>query len=109
MAYDEQLATRVGEVLPDPSLVAERKMFGGLAFLVRGNMSCGIIGDRLMVRVSRDSHEAALAQPHVRAMDFTGKPMRGFVYVEPAGIATAADLLEWVHGGVAFAASLPSK
>lgn len=109
MAYDEQLATRVREVLPDPSLVTERKMFGGLAFIVRGNMSCGIIGDRLMIRVDRDSYEAVLARPHVRAVDFTGKPMRGFVYVDPAGIATAGDLLEWVHRGVAFATSLPSK
>lgn len=108
MAYDERLASRVRAVLAEYD-ISERKMFGGLAFLLDGNMCCGIIGDRLMVRVGPNAYETALARPHCAPMDFNGKPMRGMVYVEPAGLTSKASLSRWVRDGVAFASSLAAK
>lgn len=84
-------------------------MFGGLAFLVSGHMGCGILGDRLMIRVPPQEHEQVLSEPHVKVMDFTGRPMRGFIYVEPAGFEAEAALAQWVRRGAAFASSLPPK
>lgn len=109
MAYDEGLAQRIRETLAGRQDVVEKKMFGGLAFMVGGNMSVGVVDDELMVRVGKDGHDDALAQPHARPMDFTGKPMKGFVYVSAQGIAEDDDLAGWVERGVAFAASLPAK
>jgi TfoX/Sxy family transcriptional regulator of competence genes len=109
MAYSEELATRVRAAFPAETQVQERKMFGGLAFLLGGHMGCGILGDRLMVRVPPQEHEQTLSEPHVKVMDFTGKPMRGFIYVEPAGIESEAALAQWVRRGAAFASSLPPK
>lgn len=109
MAYDEVLATRVREALEPTAEVTERKMFGGLAFMVAGNMCCGVVGEELMVRVGPEAWEAALAAPHTREMDFTGRSMRGMVYVAPAGLVSDPDLEAWVGRGVAFAASLPKK
>lgn len=109
MAYDESLAERVRTALEDEPEVTERKMFGGLAFMLGGNMCCGIIGNELMVRVGPDAYDDALALPHAREMDFTGRPMRGIVYVAAPGIATDPDLDAWVARGVAFAGSLPRK
>jgi TfoX/Sxy family transcriptional regulator of competence genes len=103
MAYDEALASRVRAILRGQEDVTERKMFGGLAFMVRGRMACGIVHDDLMVRVGPDAHDEALAQPHTRPMDFTGRPSRGMVYVAPAGLASEADLSRWVERGVAAA------
>lgn len=109
MAYDEGLAQRVREVLEDRADVTEKKMFGGLAFLIGGNMCTGIVGDELMVRVGPDAHAEALARPEAREMDFTGRSMKGFVYVGCDGIEDDAELAAWVARGVAFAASLPAK
>jgi hypothetical protein len=109
MAYDEGLAQRVREVMPRDLDVKEKKMFGGLTFMVEGHMSCGIVGDRLMVRLPRDAHDAALAQRHVHPMDFTGRPMRGFVYIDAVGVADDAVLAEWVGRGVDYARQLPPK
>lgn len=109
MAYDEALGERVRAALEDEAGVTERKMFGGLAFMLHGNMCCGVIGDELMVRVGPDAWEAALALPHAREMDFTGRSMKGMVYVGTAGIASDADLDAWVGRGIAFAGSLPRK
>ena len=109
MAYDESVAARVRVTLGKSGVIAERKMFGGIAFMVRGNMCCGVIGDRLMVRVGPDGYRGALSRPHAEPMDFTGRPMKGFVYVEPAGFASAGDLKEWISRGLEFARSLPSK
>lgn len=103
MAYDEGLANRIRTALGSRDDVAERKMFGGIAFMVAGRMACGVIHDDLMVRVGADRHEAALAEPHTRPMDFTGRPMRGMVYVEPAGVASDADLARWVERAVTVA------
>ncbi len=109
MAYDEALAERVRMALEDEAGVTERKMFGGLAFMLHGNMCCGIIGDELMVRVGPDAWESSLALPHAREMDFTGRSMRGLVYVGIDGIASDADLDGWIACGIAFAGSLPRK
>ena len=109
MAYDEGLARRVSEALAGLDGVVERKMFGGLAFMLDGNMAAGILGDRLMVRVGADAYEEALSEPHCGPMDFTGRPMRGFVVVEAEGIASENGLRDWVARGVGFASSLPPK
>ena len=109
MAYDEALAERIRLALAGQDAVTERKMFGGIAFMVGGNMACGVIRDDLMVRVGPDAHDAAIAEPHVRPMDFGHRPMRGMVYVEPAGVRSDKDLARWVDAGAAMAASLPAK
>ena len=107
MAYDEALAERIRSVLADRDDVTEQKMFGGIAFMIGGRMAVGVVHDDLMVRVGPDAHDAAIARPHVRPMDFTGRPMRGFVYVAPAGVADDRRLTQWVEVGAAFAASQP--
>jgi TfoX/Sxy family transcriptional regulator of competence genes len=109
MAYDEGLAQRVREILEDQRGISEKKMFGGLAFLLRGNMCCGVVTGDLMVRVGPDAYEDALAQRHAREMDFTGRPLKGMVYVSSRGIEDDEDLDGWVTRGVAFAGSLPAK
>jgi hypothetical protein len=87
----------------------EKKMFGGIAFMIGGNMAVGVNKDHLMVRVGPDHHEDAVSQPHARVVDFTGKPMRGWITVEPPGYASDDDLVGWVQRGVDFASSLPPK
>ncbi len=109
MAYDDGVAQRVRESLPRQSNVVEKKMFGGLAFMVRGNMCCGVIGEELMVRVGPEGHETALTQPHTRKMDFTGKPLKGFVYVGSDGFESDEDIQAWVDRALEFVLSLPAK
>ena len=109
MAYDENLAGRVRAALADHHEVVEKKMFGGLAFMLNGNMCCGIVRDELMVRVGPEQHAAALDMPHARIMDFTGRPMKNMIMVAPPGFASDAELDAWVGRGVAFAGSLPPK
>lgn len=109
MPYDEKLAQRVRKALSKRESVVERKMFGGLAFMLSGNMCCGVVGDDLMVRVGPDAYDKALSEPHARPMDFTGRPMKGMVYVGPAGHEGAAAMRGWVKRGADFASSLPAK
>jgi len=109
MAFSEDLQKRVLKVLPDGHNLQQKKMFGGWALLLNGNMCLGIIGDRLMVRVGPDSWQQDLEQPHVKPMDFTGRSMIGYVFVEPSGISTLPQLEEWVNKGIRFAAGLPPK
>lgn len=109
MAYDERLAERVREVLLGEERVSERKMFGGIAFMVRGNMCCGVVKDELMVRVGPDQYDTLLGRPGARPMDFTGRPMKGLVYVAAPGLESDRALRAWVERGVWFAASLPAK
>ncbi|MCA9751736.1 MAG: TfoX/Sxy family protein [Gemmatimonadetes bacterium] len=109
MAFDEGLAHRIREIMQDRQDVSERRMFGGLAFLVNGNMAVGVVKDELMVRVGPDDYESALGQPHAREMDFTGRALRGFVYVDEAGISEDEDLSTWVDRAISFAESLPRK
>jgi hypothetical protein len=108
VAYDEDLADRVRAVLPDGAAVTERQMFGGLAFMLGGHMACGIVKDTLMVRLGPEGADRALDQLHVLPMDFTGRPMKGMVFVEPAGLAGDA-LRRWVDAAACYACSLPPK
>lgn len=109
MAYDQGLAERLREAFSTRKDVTEKKMFGGIAFMVSGNMCCGIVNDTLMARVGPDQYEAALKRPHTRKMDFTGKPLKGFVYVAPDGIESDEDLAGWVKRSLDFVTSLPAK
>ena len=108
MAYDEELAKRIRRVLENERGTGEKKMFGGLAFLIDGNMCCGIVGERLMLRVGPERHERALAKPHVKPMDFTGRPLKGMVYVDPEGLR-GANLKRWISWGLEFTRALPAK
>ena len=109
MAFDEVVAGRVRNALGTTPDVVEKRMFGGIAFMVRGNMCCGVIGDRLMLRVGPGAYEGALSRPHAKPMDFTGRPMKGMVYVEPAGFASPRDLKRWIDKAMEFVLSLPAK
>jgi TfoX/Sxy family transcriptional regulator of competence genes len=109
MAYDEQLADRVRAILQDRPDITERRMMGGLAFLCRGRMCGGVLGRDLVVRVGRDEMEAALRRPHVRSMDFTGRPLAGFAYVAPEGVRRTASLQAWLDRGLAVAATQGPK
>jgi TfoX/Sxy family transcriptional regulator of competence genes len=108
MAYDERLAERVRKVLCDPE-IKEKKMFGGLAFMVQGNMACGLISDELLIRVGKHNYEKTLAMPHTRKMDFTGRPMKGFIMIEAEGYEDDKALAKWVKQGLDYARSLPEK
>ena len=106
MAYDQTLAERVRSALARHGVV-EKKMFGGLAFMLRGNMCCGVLRDDLIVRVGPQKFAQALSMPHARPMDITGRPMKGFVMVGPAGYGTDEALTQWITLGVDSAGSLP--
>ncbi len=109
MAYDEGLAERIREALADRHDVSEKKMFGGIAFMIRGHMAIGIVKDDLMVRVGPEDHHHLVREPHARPMDFTGRPMTGFLFVASLGLEADADLERWVAHGVAHALSLQEK
>lgn len=126
MAYDKGLLERLREVLhvvppsggftPEPPeggttnlCVTEKKMFGGMCILVNGNMCCGIVDDILMARVGADQYEECLALPHAREMDFTGRPMKGMVNIDPEGTAEDADLKAWIERCMSFMNTLPPK
>lgn len=114
MAFDENLARRLRQYLRQLENghefeIAEKHMFGGLAFMVNGHMCCGVEKANLMVRVGPSEYETALANPHARPMDFTGRPLRGFVYVAAEGYASEHDLASWVDLGLQFVGTLPPK
>jgi TfoX/Sxy family transcriptional regulator of competence genes len=110
MAYDELLADRVRQCFEGVDEAEEKKMFGGLCFLIGGNMACGVTSKGpLMVRVGPEAYEQVLAEAHARPMDFTGRPLRGLVYVDEEGYRRDSDLRAWVERGISFAASLPRK
>lgn len=109
MSYDEKTAERVRRILSGRADVVEKKMFGGLCFMVNGSMCCGLTHTAFMIRVGPEHYEEALAQPNARPMDFTGRPLTGMVYVDPAGYRTDVALAKWVARGVDFAAALPAK
>jgi TfoX/Sxy family transcriptional regulator of competence genes len=108
MGY-ESLAKRVRTILRGADSLKERRMFGGLAVMVNGHMCCGIIGKDFVVRMGPDEYKAALARPHARPMDFTGRPMRGFVYVGPRGYHSTSMLRSWIQRGLRFVLSLPPE
>ena len=108
MAVDQKLAARVRKLLADRSDLTERRMFGGLTFMVRGHMCCGVQGNELILRLGPDGADEALASPHARPMDFTGRPLAGFITVSRNGLSGRA-LAQWVERAVAWAESLPPK
>jgi len=108
VAYDEDLADRVRAVLPAGAAVTEQRMFGGLAFMLGGHMFCGVVKDTLMLKLGPEAAARALDQPHVRPMDFTGRPMKGMVFIDPEGLRGDA-LGQWVAAAAGFARGLPPK
>jgi TfoX/Sxy family transcriptional regulator of competence genes len=110
MAYDQDFANRIREELADVDGITEKRMFGGLGFLLHGNMAVGIMstGD-LMVRVGADGTEEALARPHTRLFEMRGRSMTGWIIVALEGVRTKRQLASWVRRGTTFAASLPPK
>lgn len=109
MAYDHALADDIRARLADRRDVTEKEMFGGIAFMVSGNMAVGVTGDELMVRVGKDAHDETVALPGARIFDMSARPMRGWVVVAPEGFITEAELDDWIARGVGFAESLPAK
>lgn len=109
MAYDDGLAQRIREQLQDYPNVEEKKMFGGLCFMVSRHMCCGIVGDKLMARVGPGQYEEKLKKEHAATMDFTGKPMKGMLYVESEGVQSDKDLREWIDTCLNFIQTLPPK
>jgi hypothetical protein len=109
MPFDERLAKRVRRLLRGEHSLKEKKVFGGLAFMVNDHICCGIVGEDLVVRTGPDSYHGALSQPHARPMDFTGRPLRGFVYVGPRGYHSTSMLRSWIQQGLRFVQSLSPK
>jgi len=109
MAYNEYLAERIRRALAVRKDVEEKKMFGGVCFMVNGKMAAGIVKDELMVRVVASKYAAALAKPHCREMDFTGKPLKGFLFVGPEGFDTEQELETWLALGAEFADQAPDQ
>ena len=109
MAYDEGLAQRIREALGERPELVEKKMFGGVGFLVRGSMACGVHKDALTVRVGPAGYQDALARPHTKEFDITGRPMKGWVVVMSDGYESDEALEDWVQRGIDFALALPSK
>lgn len=109
MAYDLGLADRIRVILGRSGGFSERKMFGGLCFMVNGHMCCGIVKSDLMLRLTPETAVAALREPHTRLMDFTGKPMKSMIYVDATGIDSDAALERWVRSAERVAQAIPSK
>jgi TfoX/Sxy family transcriptional regulator of competence genes len=109
MPYDLELAQRIRACLPAGHTLVEKKMFGGVAFMLSGNMLCGVVKDSLMLRVGKDAAKELLEKPHARPMDFTGKPMQAMIYVEPEGCSTDRQLSAWIEHAIAFVETLPPK
>lgn len=109
MAYDEDLFQRIAQILKATKGIEPKKMFGGICFMHKGNMLCGIDGQRLMVRVGPDQYDHALSLKHASVMDITGRPMKGFIFVSPKGMKSTTDLKKWVNRGLNFTSSLAPK
>jgi len=109
MAYSEELAQRMRYALSTTSGLIEKKMFGGIGFMVQGNMACGVNKDDLIVRVGPDAYQEALDHPHTKLFDMTGRPMTGWVVVTEKGYGTDQDLAAWISKGVEFSLTLPPK
>lgn len=109
MAYDEVLGGRIRAILLGQPDLVEKKMFGGVGFMVRGNLACGVHKDMLVVRVGAEAYEENMKSPHTRQFDITGREMKGWILVEPDGFVSEADLKQWVQSGLEFALTLPPK
>ncbi len=109
MAYDENLAERIRAKLKGTRGLSEKKMFGGVGFMIHGNMACGVIKQDMVVRLDGDEADAALQRADVRVFDMTGRPMKGWILVGPQGVASDKALQAWIDRSTAFAKSLPPK
>jgi len=109
MAFDEGVAQRVREVLSENKNITEKRMFGGIAFMLSGNMCIGVVRDQLMLRVGPDQYDKLLKIKYVKKMDFTGKAMKGFIYLQPEGFTEDDDLAIWLEKALSFVSSLPEK
>jgi TfoX/Sxy family transcriptional regulator of competence genes len=110
MAIDATLLQRMRQTLSEyEAILSEKKMFGGVSFMLNGNFACGLTKTDLVIRVGPERNAEALAQPHARPMDFTGRPMKGWVYISPEGYTSDKDLADWLQQGIRFALSLPPK
>lgn len=109
MPFDAVLVSRIEKQLIHLLNLEQKKMFGGICFMYRGNMLCGVDGPRLMLRVGADKYEGTLKIKHASKMEFTGKPLKGFVFIAPAGVKTDASLQKWLALGIEFSESLPAK
>lgn len=109
MAYDETLALRVSAIFGDLTGLTEKKMFGGVGYLLNGNMACGVHKEFLIVRVGPDRYQEALAQEHTKIFDITGRPMTGWVMVDPKGLVDQKKLQHWIQKGIDLAETLPPK
>lgn len=109
MPFDENLAQRIRKQLSRKRAITEKNMFGGLCFLIKGNMLCGVEQDNLVIRVGPEQYETALKRKHARPMDFTGRPLKGFIYVSRKGYQSASSLRSWIDIALDFAGSLPKK
>ena len=110
MTFKELTVSQIRDAMKDKSGTSEREMFGGIAFMLEGNMCCGVIDDTLVVRVGPEAYETALSEPHTRPMDFTGRPLPGFIYVERDGFAhDDRSLRAWIERGINFVQTLPPK
>ncbi|HKA49827.1 MAG TPA: TfoX/Sxy family protein [Candidatus Dormibacteraeota bacterium] len=109
MAFDQDLAERVRSALGGVPDLETRRMFGGITFMIGGHMACGVVGQELMLRLGPEAAEQALRQPHVRPMDFTGRPSRGAIFVGASGLRNASDLERWISAAMAFVATLPPR
>lgn len=111
MAYNKELADRINITLTtiNPPALVSRKMFGGIGYLVQGNMACGILDDQLIVRVGKDAYEEMLARPGASLFNTTGRPMTGWVMVDQSALAQDETLFDWIESGIAFALTLPAK
>lgn len=109
MAFDNKLADRIRKQFGKRNGLTEKKMFGGIAFLLNGNMCCGVRGQEMIVRLDPEQTDQALSEPHTRIFDLTGRPMKGWILVQSKGIANDNALTKWLHMGLKYAASLPAK
>ena len=109
MAFDEGTAERLRDIFEVIPFSSEKKMFGSLVFMVHGHMTCGVINDQLMVRIGKDQYEVVLKEPFVKEMDFTGRALTGFIYVEPEGFESDEELEGWVNLSLAYVLTLPAK
>ena len=109
MAFDQTLAARIRKNLAGRKNVENKKMFGGIGFLLNGNMLVGVWKDSLIARVGSDEYEHAVLEPHVKEFDITGKPMKGWVLVEPQGVVEDDQLNEWIQRALKFVGKLPAK
>jgi TfoX-like protein len=107
--FSERTVKQVRRAIASTPGLSERPLFSGVAFMVQGNMCCGVIEDNLVVRVGPDTYDAVLREPHTRPMDFTGRPLPGFVYVDRAGFASRTSLRQWIDRGVSFVQTLPPR